>query len=282
MHKTRASEPVNAWSVHRFAHNREGFVMTGKVLFAMGLLAMGAQVALAGRPLETNDAGAVDTGVFELEGAVGYVHDSGSDEWEVPLALTYGLVPNIEIGIGLGYGSERTEHEDGSRDWDSSWTDFEIGGKWQFLSQDKAFIDQGISICAALPVDDEDRHINDGDIDYDITWIGVRQINEKWAVLVNVGYTFVGNSGKSDEAYEGASDVIHYSIGTTYQWTDTLQPVAEILFETPVEGGPTDAGANVGLRWQAREDLMIDFAVGTHLNGQWPDLTATTGFTWDF
>lgn len=257
--------------------------MKHKFLLNAGLMLVFSSVALAGRPLETSDAGAVDRGTWEVEGAVGFEHDPGSNALEVPFAITYGLIENVEVGLGIGYDFTRTNIEAGGHDWDSAWEDVELSAKWKILSQDQYVIDQGLAFALSAPIGDEDRHIDDGDIDYDFTWIGVRNINDKWAILANVGYTFVAGSGRASSELEGnASDVIHYSLATTYQWTDTLQPVAEVVFETPIEGGSTAAGVNAGLRWQVQDHLTIDFALGTHLHGDWPDWTATSGFTWDF
>jgi len=242
-----------------------------KRIVAAGVLGC-ASFAMAGRPLVTNDAEPLEEQKFQLEAGVAYVKEDSCKHFDAPLALTYGVMPAVEAGIGFGGQFEQRHAESGDTSYEEGLSDLTLGFKWKVLEQDKAFFDQAISGAVKLPSADEDEDLGSGNVDYDLTYIMTRQLGDHTTALLNVGYTWLG----------GDSDVFHYSTALVYQLTDTLQPVGELLFETPVDGGKTSVGLSGGLRYQLLESLMLDAAVGTRLAGDWPDCTATVGFTWVF
>jgi len=246
-----------------------------KKRFAWAAMAMisGVSAAFAGRPLTIDDAEPVEPGKFELEAGLGYVKEDDCKHFDVPLALTYGVLLRLEAGIGFG-GQFEDRKEDGDETaFEEGLSDLTLGVKCKLFDQDKAFFDQALAAGIKLPTANEDRDLGSGEIDYDLTYILTRQLDEKTTLLFNVGYTWLGGE-------EG--DVLHYGPAITYQLTPTFQPVAELLLETPVDGGKTSLGANVGCRYQLQEALTLDAAVGTRVAGDWPDFTAAVGLTWAF
>jgi hypothetical protein len=239
-----------------------------------GILAF-SSTALAGRPLITNDAEALEHGKFQLELGVAYLNDDSCHNFDIPVALTYGLVPNLEIGIGYGGQVAERDCGDGRTAFEAGFSDVDLGFKWKVLDQERWLLSQAIAGAIKIPTADDDEGWGTGEVDYDLTWIITRQINEELGVLFNLGYTHLG-----DTDVEEFSDVLHYGPAVTYQLTPTLQPVAEIVLETPLDGGKTAAGANAGIRWQVHETLMLDTAIGTKVAGDWPHWIATVGLTW--
>jgi hypothetical protein len=126
-------------------------------------------------------------------------------------------------------------------------------------------------------VADDDAQLGTGAIDYDLTWVATRQITDQLSVLFNIGYTWVGENDEED-----FSDVVHYSAAATFKLTEMLEPVAEVLFETPTQDGRTSSAVNAGLRLHISESLMLDIGASTRLAGDWPWWTATAGMTWAF
>lgn len=232
----------------------------------------------AGRPLTIDDAGPVDQGHFEIEAGANYSKDSDTHHVDGPMGVTYGLLPRIEIGVGFGGQWEHRYDDAGNDESETDFCDVSLGAKGQFLDQDKLFVDQSLAFAVKFPVADCDNDMGSGEVDYDLTWIASRQITEPWTADVNVGFTCMGNSDDDD-----FGNILHYGVATAYQLTPALQPVAELVFETPVEDHDTTAiGANAGLRFQPLEWLVLDAAVGTAVAGDWPDLTATVGLTLAF
>jgi hypothetical protein len=215
----------------------------------------------------------VEVGKVQIETGVGYVSEDSMNHFDVPLNLSLGVVPGVEAGIGFG-GQFQDHDEDGETAFEEGLSDLTLGVKWKVLEQQTAFFDQAISGSIKLPTADRDKGLGSGKVDYDLTYIATRQLNDEIAALFNVGYTWLGD--------DDDSDVVHYGPALTYQLTPTIQPVAEVLLETPVDGGRTSVGINGGLRYELMETLVLDAAIGTHLAGDWPDWTATVGLTWVF
>jgi hypothetical protein len=239
----------------------------------MVLLAGSAQ---AGRPLGTDDAYPVEPGDIEIE--VGADYHDGEDMHHVdfPASLTFGLLDRLEVGVGFG-GQLENRKEVVGRDTVTGIGDLEIGLKAHVLDADVALVDQAIALAVKFPTANEDKGLGSGELDYDLTWIASRSITDRLNAHVNLGYTWFGDTRSED-----FSDVIHGGVAAGYLLTETLEGVAEILFECPVEngGGESAAGVNIGLRWMANEALTIDLAIGTGFTDEWPDLTAGVGMTW--
>lgn len=233
-----------------------------------------ASVAVAGRPLVISDAGAVDKGVFQLEAGGNYFADSSDTSGDGSLTLSYGLVSNLEVGIGIGC---QWFHEHGD-DTDECLTDLGLGAKWMFASQDRCLLDHALAVAVVIPTADEDKGLGSGEVDLAITWIGTRQITEPWAANVNVGYTWTGDPDDEDR-----SDLLLYGVSTTYAITEKLEPVLEVFAETPTNADgewKTSVFINGGLRWLVSDVLTLDTAVGTTLSGAGPNVFATVGLTW--
>lgn len=231
-------------------------------------------IAEAGRPLSTNDAGTLDKGRWELELAAEYLHESECRHWNVPAALTYGLVDRMEVGIGFGGQFEDHDLTGGQTSFEESLSDITIGFKWHILDRNTAYFDHALAGQIKIPVAANSKGMGSGEFDYDLTWISSRPINDQFDFLFNIGLTWFGHGD------EEVSNVLHYGAAITWQLTERLQPVVEILVETPIEGGKSSAGALVGLRYQITEDVMLDFGMGVRVAGDWPDWITTVGMTW--
>ena len=64
-----------------------------------------------------------------------------------------------------------------------------------------------------------------------------------------------------------------------YQLLEALQLAGEIFAQ---KDGATVWQYNLGLRWNAEDDLMFDLALGSTFSGAGPEFTATVGLTWMF
>lgn len=238
-----------------------------------------AGTVYAGRPLTVDDAGPVDQGKSQLMTGVLYQTDTGFTRWDTPTTLGYGLMPNLEVGIGFGWQHIR-ENDAGDIEHHNGCDDLVLYTKWKFLSQEKFFLDQTIIPSIKIPIACHEDGLGSGKVDYSLTWIATRQWTESLATDVNVGYTW---TGRTDDPDDSGSDILFYGTAVRYQMTKTLQPVAEIYALDPVHS--TDHTwfiANAGVRWQISEQVTLDCAIGTGIGGDAPQLIATTGLTWNF
>lgn len=235
--------------------------------------------SLAGRPLEMDDADAVEQGQFEFEAGGSYAHDSELTAWEWPFGLTAGILPNVEAGLSFGGVHERRVEAGMPIDRECGVSDLELAVKWKFFDEASWLPAQALAAAIKVPTADEDKGLGSGETDYDLTWIASKKLGEKTGVHLNAGYTWVG-----EPAGEDVGDVFHYGIALDYQLTEAVQWVGEVFAEKEVQGGTqTLVQCNTGFRYSVSDRLTLDLAAGTGLHGDdTPDLTATAGLTWAF
>ena len=243
-----------------------------------------AGVTWAGRPLNIDDADPVDAGLFEFEGGAGYFRDSECRHWDLPFGLTYGLIEEVEVGVGFGGQFEKRSevlgesrgsrhvHEDGIGD-------LTLGAKWRFLKEAGWCPRQALVPSVKFPTADEDDGLGSGETDFDLTWIASKALTEKLGAHVNAGYSFIGQPEGED-----VGDVVHYGVALDYRLCDALQWVGEVTAEKELEnGGGTAVEYNTGFRYALADALVLDAAAGSRICGDGtPDFTGTVGLTWTF
>lgn len=231
-------------------------------------------LSYAGRPLNIDDPFPVELHKFQIETGAGYAGVDSNNHFDVPLTLTYGVLPNIETQVGLGGQFDSRKDDDDETEYEQGLSDMTLSFKWNFLRHDQAFFDHGLSGTIKLPTASRRRGLGTGKVDYDLTYIIQKDLNDRASILFNLGYTWTGDREEGD--------VIRYGLAIIYQWTDRLAPVAELVFETPIEGELTSMGSNVGIRYAINDTLTLDAAIGKKVAGDWPDWTSTVGLTWVF
>ncbi len=132
---------------------------------AFTVTVLGILNARAGRPLQIDDADPIEPGTFEFEAGVTYEGDSGSDHWDFPFGLTYGLVQDVEIGFSFGGQIAEATHRE------SGIGDLGIGAKWQFLESSAMGARHALVPSVKLPTADEEKGLGSGETDYDLTWV---------------------------------------------------------------------------------------------------------------
>jgi hypothetical protein len=227
----------------------------------------------AARPLTIDDVVPAEKGRFMLEAGVNYVKDSDIHHWEVPATLSYGLVQDLQVGVGTGGQFERREDELGGYDTACSFNDVVLSAKWNPVPQERFGAALALAGGVKLPTADCDHQFGSGHVDCDLTLIATRRWGEKFGTHINFGYTSIGAD----------VDVMHYGIAAEYALTDKLMPVFEVFVETPFnDGSSTSVFCSGGLRYAPSPDFVLDAAIGTNLRGNDPDLFVTVGFTWLF
>ena len=228
----------------------------------------GTLSARAGRPLSIDDADPVDHGMFEFEAGVAYEDDPGTEHWDFPFGLTYGLIRDVEIGVAFGGQIAETSHrEDGIGD-------LAIGAKWRLMESGPMGARHALVPSVKLPTADEKKGLGSGETDYDLTWVISWAVNDRAGLHCNLGHTWIG--GKDN-------NTVHYGLALDYQLLDPVQWVGEVFAENEV----TDirdavVACSSGFRWLPSEVLTLDVAAGAGIRGDAPDLTLTLGMTYAF
>jgi hypothetical protein len=244
-----------------------------RALLIAAALAAVPLVTLAGRPLTVDDAGVIEPGNFQVEAGGRYVHNTGCRHFDFPLAVSCGVVPALQAGIGFGGQLEERAEAHGRRHTETEIGDLTLGAKWNPLPAERFWADHALALTLKLPTADDDKGLGSGKTDVDLTYILTRSLSEQFNVDFNLGYTWVG----------GDSDLVHYGLALRWQATERVELVGEVFADTPVAaGGDTVAAMNAGIRWKLADGWIFDAAAGAGLRGDAPDVTATAGLTWTF
>jgi hypothetical protein len=117
-----------------------------------------------------------------------------------------------------------------------------------------------------------------GEVDFDLTWIASKPLNNRLSVHLNAGYSWLG-----DRPGEAMHDVVHYGAAVMWQARKRLELVGEVHANTSVgDSAGNVVFGNAGLRWRVFEKLVLDAAAGGRIHGAGPEFLATVGLTWTF
>jgi hypothetical protein len=224
-----------------------------------------------------DDAAAVPCGQFEFETGVGFIGDGPLQHWDFPLGLTAGLGWGLELGLGSGGQIEEREELASGDDLATGIRDLVFGLKWNFLTATIARPALALAFGVKLPTASREIGLGSGEVDYDLTAIVSQPIGDRWDAHLNLGYSWLG-----DPPGEEFDDVLHYGIAVGYQLRKNWELLAEVYANSPFTDGATTAFVNFGSRWQVRENLVLDAAVGAGLTSSSPGIIATLGLTWTF
>lgn len=157
-----------------------------------------------------------------------------------------------------------------------AWATLRSGAKWNPLPEEDHWLSHALSFTAKLPTASRNKGIGTGKADFDLTYIGSKTLSDTLSAHLNVGYTWTGDPSSGEEP-----DIFHLGLAAGWFVIPELELVAEVFADFP-ESRADDAVTrlNCGLRWSVHEKLILDAAVGTKLQNDAPDLTATLGLTW--
>jgi len=237
-----------------------------------------ASPSFAGRPLNINDAPALDPRNIQIEAGVGYVKDSDCDHYDLPIAVTYGVTPGLEAGIGFGGQFEQRTETDGETIHEDGLGDLTVGAKWNPVIEQGLLPALAIGPQVKFPTASRDDDLGSGEIDYDLTAIATKSFGDAAAVHANAGYSWIG-----DPDSENLDDLVHYGIALEIQLHPKAQWVGEVFAQDELtSSADTVVQYNTGFRVDAVENVTIDIAGGSGISGDAPDFAATLGLTWVF
>jgi len=234
------------------------------------------QSLVAGRPLVVDDAWAVEPGVVEFEAGVAYLRTDTPHSYDIPLALTAGVLPDLEVGIGFGGVIEVREDVLSFHQADGGLGDLTAGLKWNPLSADRWFADHALAFGVKFPT--ANGNWGTGQTDFDLTYIASRMLSELWSVHFNVGYTWIGDT---DEMR--LEDVFHAGLAAGWLVQERIELVGEVYTGVPI-GREWDSGLSLGggVRWNVFGACTLDAYLGSGLAGGAPEWVIAAGLTCAF
>jgi cobalt/nickel transport protein len=244
-----------------------------KALFLMILSFSLSSPAFALRPLTTDDAYTVERGAFQLEAGVDTTRQDNHDrEYNPGLTLTYGLLEQLDLGIGSGYLF--FDPKEGKRE--NGLGDTELKLKYRPIDEKDWIPSLAISGMLKIPTASKSKGLGSGQTDFGINAIATKKIAERWIVHLNLGYTFIGENGVNNE--------MNYSLGGQFILTDKWALVGEVVRINNLNGrhGDDPLSGLIGTYYSIKENLILDAGVEIGMNKAAPDFRITAGFTWLF
>jgi hypothetical protein len=259
---------------------RMRYLIKGLVLSAIMLVHTAAWGA---HPLITDDTGTQGQGKFQVEVTGQYDSDKETIDGvslestgsELATALSYGIVENVDLVLGLPYQSGKGK-EDGVTVYDEkgiSDTSFEV--KWRFFEKD------GLSLAfkpgVSFPTGDEEKGLGAGKTGYHAFMIGSLE-TAPWAFHANLGY--IGNENEADEE----KNIWHASLAATCEVVKDLQVVGNIGIErNPDKEADNDPAFLIGgVVYSVSENFDIDFGVKYGLTAVETDWSMMAGVAFRF
>jgi hypothetical protein len=240
---------------------------------ALAVLMLASSTAFAGRPLVIDDAEPVEPWHAEFEAGAAVYENTSLCHWDFPAALTLGVLPSLEAGVGWGGQIDGADDDFGNRHTTRDAHDVSVGAKWKVLPGERFFADQALAFSWKIPVASRRRGLGSGEHDFDLTWIASKSIGDHFSAHLNAGYTWTGAGGEDD--------VFHYGVAAGWRVSPQVELVAEVYADTPLTAEEeTTVVASGGLRWMLNDALVLDAAVGADLCGDERGWLATAGFTW--
>jgi hypothetical protein len=227
----------------------------------------------AGRPLSTDDAWTLEKGQFQLETGFDFTRQDNHDREISPsLTLSYGLLENMDIGIGSSYLFVRPKEEEN----EDGLGDTEIKLKYRLLGEKiwmPAFAVAGI---VKIPTASDSKGLGSGKTDFGINAIFSKELSKRFVVHLNLGYTFIGEHGADNE--------MNYSGAAQFVVSDKWSLVGEIFGVNNLNGHKRDDQISglIGTSYFITEKIIWDAGIEIGMNKAAPDYRLTTGLTFLF
>lgn len=254
---------------------------TTTLAFCFALATTGT--ALAGAPLETDDAGTVDVGKFEISLSGSYMRDKEGTtkvtSHDAELGITTGLYKNLSVSVALPYTISTKERDAGILlGKDDGFGDMSVDFKYAFAEVGGV----NLAIRPGLVLPTGKSTMTEDHLQYTTTLIATKEFNDgAYALHANVGYEF--------HTYKDSNEGLRRNL-----WSASVAGEAETvkgLFAVADFGmaGNEVKGTNkpysyalTGLRYEANDNLDFSAGIKFGLSDIEDDLTALYGLTLKF
>ena len=255
---------------------------------AMLLALLWSAPAFAAHPLVTDDTGTQGTGKFQMELNVESSRDeeneAGITQKEtggiVTAALTYGIVENVDIIVGLPWQWSTLKEGGNMISNDKGIGDTSVDVKWRFLECKDHELSLALKPGLTIPTGNTAKGFGNGKISGGMMLIATKEWQHGAVHCCNVGYTH--NSYGQDHDYETLKqDLWHASLATEIKMTAKLRSVADVGLDSNNEKTPDTNPVYIlgGLIYSVTENFDLDVGVKAGMNHTERDRTVLAGFT---
>ncbi len=250
----------------------------------------------AAHPFITDDTGTQGKGNWQVELQYDYGrNDATADAGAGPVrqvskaavfttVLTYGLLENLDLAVGLNYLNQRVIENGVSTEDSSGMADSTIEFKWRFYDADG--LSFAVKPVVLLPTGDENKGLGSGKTSWGGNFITTYEA-KPWSFSGNVAYSHVRYEQSQDTA-ANRSDLWRVSGGVSYSAREDLRWVGEAGVRTnpaknnPFLPGSTGRFAMAGLIYSPTDKIDLDIGYRRGLNDaetRWAILAGAT-FRW--
>ena len=234
----------------------------------------------AAHPLITDDTGTQGKGKFQLELNGQCDTDKETVEGvdvkttggQFATTLSYGIVDNIDLLLGLPYQWGKVKEDDVTSYEENGISDMVLEVKWRFFEKDgfSLALKPGIS----FPTGNEDKGLGTGKIGGHIFLIASKDM-APWALHANLGY--IRNENKAEDE----KNLWHVSLAATWEAVKKLKLVANIGIERNADSAADNDPAFFigGMIYSITENFDLDCGVKWGLSSSETDTSLMAGIT---
>jgi len=240
------------------------------LLFSLLFLTLTSTSVFAARPLTTDDAWTVEKGKFQLEmGFDASRQDNHDKELNPSMTLSYGLSEKIDVGIGTGYlfiHPKEDKKENGL-------SDTELKLKYRPIDEKDWKPAIAFTSTLKIPTASDSKGLGSGRTDFGVNAILTKNLSERIALHLNLGYTFIGEDRVDNE--------LNYSLGTQFILSEKWALVGEITGVNNLNGrkGDDPFSGLLGTYYLITENIVFDVGLEIGMSKAAPDYRFTTGLT---
>jgi hypothetical protein len=180
-------------------------------------------------------------------------------ENEIKAAITYGLIDNIDVILGIPYQWKKEKVNDAVLSDVNGIADVSLEIKWRFFEK------EGLSFAfkpgLAIPTGDKDKDLGAGRTTAVLYFIATQEITP-WAFHLNLGYE--RNENKLDER----EDIWHASLAGEYKLIRNLKLIADLGVErNPDPSSNTNPAFLLGgFIYSLKDNMDIDLGLKVGLS----------------
>jgi len=222
------------------------------------------------RPLSTDDAGTVEKGQFQFELGFDLTREDNHDrEIEPSLTVSYGLLERMDVGIASSYLF--LHPKEGKKE--KGLGDTELKLKFRILDEKDMFPAFALTGKIKIPTASESKGLGSGKTDWSLNTIFTKNLSQKWALHLNIGYTWIGEHGVNNE--------LSYSVAAQFILSDQWGLVGEMVGVNNFDGqtGNDPISTLFGIYYLIRDNIVWDMGLEIGMNKAASDFRLTTGLT---
>jgi len=262
--------------------------MVKRLLLSAFITFVLAETAFAAHPLITDDTGTQGMGKSQIEVNGEFSTDKEKEEGitkeeregELASIVSYGLVENTDIVLGIPYQSIKIKENGDVISGEDGMGDVSLEIKWRFYEKEGASF--ALKPGITLPTGDEDKGLGNGRASYSLVFITSGEI-DAWAFHFNLGY--LRNEYKREEDKDAnRKDLWHVSFASSVAVAKDLQIVTNIGTERNPDRDSNTHPAFIlgGAIYSITENFDIDLGIKAGLNKPETDATILAGIAMRF